>query len=181
MKNLSWLLFGLMVLLQWVAPVRQILKYERVLAEGTLVRFKCRAPDPYDPLRGRYLAVAVENTRVPSSSVKGFNEGHQVYADIVVGADGMATFGKVSATPPAAGLYLACKMPSYFYGDDVSLVMPFDRYYLNEAKAPAADRWMATMRTERTKPTWVEVRVRDGVAVIVDIKHAGVSLADAIK
>ena len=172
-----------MVLVQWAAPMHQIIKHEQVLAEGSLVRFKCRAPDPYDPIRGRYLAVAVENTSVPAENAKELKEGQQVFAEVKVAADGMATFGRVTASPPASGLYLTCKMPSYFYpsGGAVNLEMPFDRYYLNEIKAPAADRWIANARTDRTKPTWVEVRLLNGLAVIVDIKHDGRSVNEAVK
>ena len=34
-------------------------RYERIVRNGTEVRLKCRAYDPYDPLRGRYLAMTV--------------------------------------------------------------------------------------------------------------------------
>jgi len=33
MKTLSWLLFGMMVLAQWAAPLHQVIKHEQVLAE----------------------------------------------------------------------------------------------------------------------------------------------------
>ena len=34
-------------------------RYERIVRNGTEFRLKCRAYDPYDPLRGRYLAMTV--------------------------------------------------------------------------------------------------------------------------
>lgn len=34
-------------------------RYERIVRNGTEVRLKCQAYDPYDPLRGRYLAMTV--------------------------------------------------------------------------------------------------------------------------
>ena len=36
-----------------------VLRYERIVRNGTEFRLKCRAYDPYDPLRGRYLAMTV--------------------------------------------------------------------------------------------------------------------------
>jgi len=180
MKTLSWLLFGVMVLAQWAAPLHQVIKHEQVLAEGVLVRFKCQAPDPYDPLRGRYLNVAVETARVPLSAVKDLQAGQEVYAEVEIGADGMASFGRITAVPPSGGLFLACRMPRYLY-DPVPLELPIARYYLNETAAPAADRWLASLRRDPSKPTWVEVRLLNGLAVIVDIKHDGVSVTEAVR
>ncbi|MDB6116761.1 MAG: hypothetical protein JWO08_542 [Verrucomicrobiaceae bacterium] len=180
MKTLPWLLFAVMVLVQWAAPLHQVLQHEQVLAQGELVRFKCQAPDPFDPLRGRYLNVAVENTTAPEADLKDLRENQEVYAEVKVGADGMASFGRVTSTPPSEGLYLQCRLPGYIYSP-VSLKLPFDRYYLNEDMAPAADAWLASVQRDRTKPTWVEVRLFQGKAVIVDIKHDGQSVKDAIR
>ena len=180
MKTLPWLLFGVMVLVQWAAPLHQVIQHEQVLAQGELVRFKCQAPDPYDPLRGRYLRVAVDNPKASETDLSGLRPRQQVHAEVKVGADGMATFGRLTSTPPVSGLYLTCKLPGYLYAP-VPLELPFDRYYLNENAAPAADAWLAKAQSDRTKLTWVEVRLFKGKAVIVDIKHDGKSVQDAVR
>jgi len=180
MKTLPWLLFGVMVLAQWAAPLHQVIQHEQVLAQGELVRFKCQAPDPYDPLRGRYLRVAVDNPKASESDLKGLRPHQEVHVEVKVGADGMASFGHVTSTPPVSGLYLTCRVPGYLY-TPVTLELPFDRYYLNENAAPAADAWLAEKQLDRTKLTWVEVRLLKGKAVMVDIKHDGVSVNEAAK
>ena len=49
--------FAVAAVAQWLLPLSGIWQHERVTSRGTLVRIECAAPDPYDPLRGRYLAV----------------------------------------------------------------------------------------------------------------------------
>lgn len=64
MKTLPFIIFGLTLIAQWAASLSQIWTHEKVLTQGTLVKLKCAAPDPYDPLRGRFLAVRPEETQV---------------------------------------------------------------------------------------------------------------------
>lgn len=183
MKPLVWIFFALMVLAQWAAPILQIQKHERVLEQGTVVKFKCGAPDPFDPFRGRYLVVSVEDPHADLPKGIDFKGGQTVYANVVVGADGFATFSTVAAEPPSSGLYLKCELPSYLYSGDhrVRLEVPFDRYYMNEGAAPKADAWLAKARQERDKHAWVEVKLHQGLAVVVDIKHDGISVSEGIK
>lgn len=176
--KLTWILFVVMVLAQWAAPVMQIRKHEDVLTNGELVKFKCGAPDPFDPLRGRYLVISVEDPHATLPEKSAFKGGESVFATLKIGDDGLALFDTIHATPPDSGLYLKCKLPSYLYGAQgrVRLEVPIERYYLNEEVAPKADAWLAKVRGDRTKTTWVEVRVKDGRAVVTDIKHDGVSV-----
>lgn len=181
--KISWMIFALMVLVQWAAPVLQIQRYENVIAAGELVKFKCNAPDPFDPLRGRYLVVSLADTHADLLKSESFSIGQTVYATLKVDADGFALFDTVHSSPPASGLYFKCKLPAYLYDRDarVRLEVPVQRYYLNEEVAPKADQWLADARQDRAKVTWVEVRLKDGLAVVTDIKHDGVSVNDVIR
>ena len=58
MRNVSLGVFALAVLAQWAVPFSSIFEQEKILNEGEVIRIPCNAPDPYDPLRGRYLAVS---------------------------------------------------------------------------------------------------------------------------
>ena len=55
--------FLIAVAAQWAVPLVGVWQHERILAQGTVVRIRCTTPDPYDPPRGRYLAVAPEQTK----------------------------------------------------------------------------------------------------------------------
>ena len=65
--------FAAAAVAQWLLPLSGIWRHERVIARGTNVRVECVAPDPYDPLRGRYLVVRPAESRVPKP--EGMAEG----------------------------------------------------------------------------------------------------------
>ena len=64
---------------------------EKVIAEGALMSFKCQAPDPYDMLRGRYLAVRAVPDMFDVAEEGKFKGGEMVYALLETGADGLVT------------------------------------------------------------------------------------------
>ena len=170
MKSLPILLFALTVLAQWAVPLAAVRQHERVLAGGELIRLKCTAPDPYDPLRGRYLAVRPEIREAPAE--KSSWRGHG-YAVLEVGADGLATVTRIERERPASGRFLRVRV-RWASNGMAHFEWPFDRYYLNEKLAPEADRWLAeSLRS--AKGVLAEVRVLDGRAVLADLTLDGKS------
>lgn len=179
MKSLSFILFALVSLAQWAAPLSQIFKFERTLSNGTLVRLKCTAPDPYDPLRGRYLAVRLDQDNAPFAKDSKLFEGQHAYAVLQTGADGQTTIQELRAEPPAAGDYVRVTF-NYESEDKGFFTWPFDRFYLNEELAPEADKWFAeTIRD--AKGILAEVRVHQGTAVLENLSFDGKSIRDILK
>lgn len=172
MKSLPLVLFALTVLAQWVVPLAAVRQHERVLVEGALIRLKCTAPDPYDPLRGRYLAVRPEITEAPANKELSSRRG-PAYALLEVGTDGIATVTRIERERPASGRYVRVRV-RWASESTVHFEWPFDRYYLNEKLAPEADRWLAeSLRS--AKGVLAEVRVLDGRAVLADLTLDGKS------
>jgi len=175
MKTSLLALFAIAVLIQWAAPLSQIWKYERVLASGTLVRLKCRAPDPYDPLRGRYLAVYPEEREGKLPEGEELPGGTPVYAVLTPDEGGVSHISSLVLTPPDGGVYVKTKLR---WGSTIE--WPFDRFYLNEKLAPEADKWLAeNIRSE--KGVIAEVRVLDGRAVLEDLTFDGQSFREILK
>lgn len=171
MKTLSWIIFGLAALAQWAVPLSQIRSYERTLTTGKLIRLKCDAPDPYDPLRGRFLAVLPEQRTAAKPEKMELQSNMPVYATLTTGADGLATITQLSPEPPASGDYVRLRT-TYVYGDTVSIKWPFDRFYINEKLAPEADKWFAENIRSATGVV-AEVRLLDGHAVLADLTFDG--------
>jgi len=179
MKTLPFLIFGIAVLAQWAAPLSQIWTHEKVLTQGTLIKLKCTAPDPYDPLRGRYLAVRPNQNEAAVSAGVELQQGAQVYAVLVTGADGFATVSSLSPTPPASGDYLRVRS-GYVYDHKARIEWPFDRFYVNEKLAPEADKWFAE-NIRSTQGITAEVRVLNGRAVLEDLSLDGKSFREILK
>ncbi|MBB5034661.1 GDYXXLXY domain-containing protein [Prosthecobacter vanneervenii] len=179
MKTFPLIIFGIAALAQWAAPLSQIWTHEQVLAQGTLIRLKCQAPDPYDPLRGRYLAVRPVLREATLPAGLKLQKGMQVYALLTPGADGIATISALSLTPPADGAYIRLRA-GYVYSDKASIEWPFDRFYVNEKLAPEADKWFAE-NIRGDKGITAEVRVLNGRAVLADLSLDGKPFREILK
>ncbi len=179
MKTLLWIIFGITVLAQWAAPLSQIWTHEQVLTKGTLIKLKCSAPDPYDPLRGRFLAVRPEQTTASLPSGIEIKPGTLVYVTLSPGADGTSTITDLSIEPPVQGTYLRVRA-QYVYEKEVSITWPFDRFYINEKLAPEADQWFAeNIRSD--KGIIAVVRVHQGRAVLADLSLDGKPFREILK
>lgn len=179
MKALPLILFALISLAQWAAPLSQIFRYEQTLAKGTLIRLKCSAPDPYDPLRGRYLAVQPEQDDATVAKGAKLRSGQHAYATLKTGTDGLTTLGELFAEPPASGDYVRVTVRWESEGK-AHIEWPFDRFYLNEALAPEADKWFAES-IRGSKGVIAEVRVHHGTAVLENLTFDGLSFREILK
>jgi hypothetical protein len=179
MKTLTFILFGLAALAQWVVPLTGILQHEQTLAKGTLVKLKCSAPDPYDPLRGRFLAVRPEQREIAVPTGSKLQRGQWVYASLTTGADGLARVSHLSVDQPVGGDFIRLKS-GYMHNEKTQLEWPFSRFYLNEKLAPEADRWFAE-NIRSSKGIIAEVRVLNGRAVLADLSFDGKSFREILK
>lgn len=179
MKSLPILFFALAALAQWAAPLSQIWTHEQTLTKGVLIKLKCRAPDPYDPLRGRFLAVRPEQTEATVPEGVQIDRGSQVFFTLTPGADGLSTITSISTTPPATGIWLRARV-GYVYDKKVTIAWPFERFYINEKLAPEADKWFAeNIRSDQG--IIAEVRVLNGRAVLADLSLDGKSFREILK
>ena len=81
--------------------------------------------------------------------------------------EGFARVDEILLDPPDSGDYVTAVVAWNSSGqEEVPLRFPFDRYYLDEYKAPEAERayWNSLQRA--THPTYITVRVRKGFGVI---------------
>lgn len=179
MKALPLLIFALTALAQWAAPLAQIWTHEQTLAKGTLIKLKCTAPDPYDPLRGRYLAVRPDQSEADVPEGAKLERGMSVYATLTTGTDGLATVTHLSMTPPASGDFVRVKA-GYAYDKKAGFEWPFDRFYINEKLAPEADEWFAE-NIRKARGVVAEVRVLNGRAVLADLSLDGKSFREILK
>ena len=177
-------IFAAAAVAQWLLPLSGIWQHERVIARGTLVKIECAAPDPYDPLRGRYLAVRPAQSTV--SEPNGFPDGGgmvSVWATLEAGEDGLARIKSLSLVPVSGPnvIALTARSSGTTNGTDtIRLAWPFDRFYLNGRLAPDADKLVAELRRDG-KRTVAEVRLLDGQAILTDILLDGVSVRELVK
>ena len=178
-----------------------IWRYERVVSQGTEVRFACQAYDPYDPLRGRYLRTRVSEDCTNMAFRACETNRHEFYDKLFArlepnGADGLWRVAEVALEPSAEGLWVRPKSSSIEYclgwsdrgkneeWDDfdkrkkasgLKAVVTFpDQLFVNEKLAPEAEM---VLRKHTGKSAVAVYRVLDGEMVITDIEIDGKPIA----
>jgi hypothetical protein len=180
------LIFGLFVLLalaQIAVPVGQIRKYEDILRNGTVYKFRTAPVDPYDAFRGRYVALNFADTQAPLRRGEIIGYRAPAFVTLLKDAAGFVQFGEISGTPPAKGDFLRVE---FLYtgkagGTTAQFQLPFTRFNMEETLAPRADAAYSrhANRGDRTvDDVYVAVRVKDGRGVIEDLIFKGKPIRD---
>ena len=190
--NLSTIGLLLLAIAQIAVPLQMILQQETVLKKGALFRFKTEPIDPVDPLQGRYVWLSIQENYVALSPEATAEIDYRSlgYASISVDKDGFARFDSWSEErPDKTSNYIRTKALGDAYewittADEerkrshkgMYIDIPFDRFYMDEKKAPRAERIARDASLENN--CWVEVRIFNGKAVIEDVLIEGESLRD---
>jgi len=186
MKTTTIVLLGLLVIVQFSLLGTMIHGKENVLRHGQAFRFKTRPIDPADPFQGRFVALGFEHNFIalPKGQHEGLHYKDPIYVSVETSDDGFARLTGWSRTRPTSGSYIktryigphndwnAATHTSTNNGMNVEL--PFDRFYMDEAKAPRAET--AVREATRSTNCWTVVRILKGKAVIDDVYVCGQSL-----
>ncbi len=167
MKRLALLLLLLPLFgLQWAVPVAQILRGETMLREGTALRLALQPVDPYDAMRGRYLALSFTESTREHSLPDGMRPGDTLYAVLGADPDGLAHITRLSREPQDSAF--AWKIPTDTPpGAKVRIDIPLTRFYLPEDDAVLIDenlRWRGDGERPQIAAS-LGVRVKNGAIV----------------
>ena len=173
-------LFLCLALAQLAVPASIIVRRELILHYGRQYRFLTAPVDPYDPFRGRYVALNLPANMAPTLPGIQLTSGQGVYALLTEDAAGFATIASLSLTPPGGDTYFQTSV-KYVSGDRVHIAIPFDRYYTDEHLAPAAERAYQHYSRGQTHEAYITVRVREGLAVLEELYIAGKPLREFLQ
>ncbi|SFQ69898.1 GDYXXLXY domain-containing protein [Flavobacterium akiainvivens] len=174
--------FAVTALAQLFIPARMVYSNHIVETEGIVYKFRAEPVDPADPFRGRYITL---NFVADTFAIANFyDEGEAVYALLGKDADGFAKIKNVTFTVPKSGDYIKVDKWSYYkYFKTLNLELPFDRYYMEESKAPEAELLYAEYLRDNTKalPAYGEVAVKDGNAVLKRVIINGMPVEEYVQ
>lgn len=182
----STLLFIVMAIAQLGVLAWIILGQERILKQGEVFLFKTAPVDPRDPFRGEYVRLDFAAEEGPWTMPDTMAYGRSdYYAVLATDSEGYATVTTLLTNAPEAGPYIKVKAMSWGGKQIDRIMLPFDRYYLQEGDGPRTE--------DLLQPTWNEgevtpglpahavVRVLDGEAVVEDLIVDGKPLREWLK
>lgn len=165
-------LFCCLAVVQVAVPVLMFVRHQAVLRTGRQFRFVTRPVDPYDAFRGRYVALGVEQDRAVIPESVSLKRGQKVYAFIREDGRGFAEITGISPGRPAESDYIQARV-DHVKGEEVVLRLPFNRYYIEEKLASAAESAYRKHSRSGKQDTYVTVRVKSGYALIEELYIAG--------
>lgn len=158
--RLIWTLFSLAVFAQLAVPAWVVVNKERTLAEGQQLRVRCGILDPYDPVRGKYVALHFELGPMQQSPIWNMGSGQPRYLTFTVDGEGYLRGETIATSPPMSGEYITLD-PS----TSARAGLPCNRFYMDENLAPRADAFIRTTKDI----VWASVRVRKGEVTLENI------------
>lgn len=157
-------LFVILAFIQLSVLLFMVLRWEDVLTNGQQYRLPAEPVDPYDPFRGRYVDIRVRgNTEGPIAEGARLQSGQTAYVLLDKDAEGFARIHAVTDKRSAGSDYIQTKAGWIEDGNIVHFKLPFNRFYMREDLAPAAER---AYRKQAGKNGVIAVRVKDGYGVI---------------
>ena len=175
--------FFFVALVQLFVPAKMILDKENVLETGTEYKFRTAPIDPNDPFRGKYISLSyVENT-VEIPNEKDWLRGELIYVLLSADQEGFAKIKTVSKEKPAGTHDFIKAKVSCVSGDGANELVidyPFDRYYMEESKAPGAEQTYRQSLQDTNRITYALVRIKNGDAVLKDVIIDGASIGKLV-
>lgn len=166
-------LFGLLAIIQLYVPASMILEREEILKDGKEFKFKTAPIDPVDPFRGRYVRLSFDNNMAEVSDSLSFSRGETVYALLDINDEGFATITQIRKELPEEGVdFLKTKVQyetKFREEKRVILDFPFDRFYMEEFKAPEAEIAYRENALDTMITSYALVSIKAGEPVLKDV------------
>ena len=173
--------FLLMCLVQWYVPTKMIIGNDAAVSEGTKFKFRVVPVDPNDPFRGKYVALNFDLNSMEVSDTFLHSDQNTCFAMLEEDDHGFATIIQLQTDRPTASNYIKVNITGSHKKESRQIItfeLPFNRFYMEESKAPEAEKKYREAVQNNGKEAWAEVYVHRGNAVIWDVLLEGVSLRD---
>ena len=165
-------LFAVMCLAQWIVPGKMVYDSENTISEGTLYKFRTAPVDPSDPMRGKYVTLNFQENFFQFADSAEWQRGDQIFVTFTTDSAGFAVPEQIYHTKPEAESYLETVVEQiYYYKDDhkVWYKLPFDRFYMEESKAPQAEQLYWKAQRDSAQLVYALVSIGQGQAVLQDV------------
>ena len=186
-------LFGIAVITQLFVIGWMITSHENVLKNGVQYKMKTVPIHPYDPFRGRYVRLRIDD-KLEIVSRNAYKVNDPVYAILDVDELGFASVSSIQRETPSHPKFIKTtikRVSAYVKNRDdknkskievhqVTLDLPFQRFYLEESMAPEAEA-LYWDRQRSDVDSYITVRVLKGKAVLEELFFNGIPVSEFIK
>ncbi len=171
-KKILLLLFVLTVVAQWFVPLQMWQHQKNILKTGKEFKFKTAPIDPTDPFRGKYITLRYDTDfiYVKDTNIQ-WKSGEILYAKITNDSLGFARIDSVFKHPPkSTSDFIKTKVTSSYDNSQINIEFPFDRYYMEESKAPGAETLLSQQDANLLPlETYAVVSIKNGEGTLKEV------------
>jgi uncharacterized membrane-anchored protein len=177
--------FLILAIIQWVVPGKIIWEKNQILRKGQSYKFRTEPIDPSNPFKGKYISLNFAESSFVDTVDKNLSHGDNIY--VILGTDrrGFTTIKDLSIREPLNEVDYVRATVYYTSVEDngsrVHLRYPFDKFYMDEYKAPAAEKIYRESNGDTSNVTYALVKVRNGEGVIQNVYINDVPMGSLIK
>lgn len=190
-KKYLFSIFILIAIIQLGIPIKSIYDQEDIIKNGKEFKFQTAPVDPNDPFRGKYIALNFKEDTINVSPWEKWKQNDEVYASLEEDDNGFVNLIGISRSiPENQKHYILVKiqnikntMDEYNNVTNVRLqiLYPFDRYYMEESKAKAAENLYRESNANQKTLTYAIVNIKNGDATLRDVMIDGVSIKELVE
>ena len=182
MKKITIGFFIAMCLVQWLVPAKMIYDSENLLREGIQYRFRTLPIDPSDPFRGKYITLNFEANSITLTDSADWKAGDVVFVSFTTDSAGFAQADVLYRDEPPMGSYLKTTVRYTTTNEpfQVFFELPFNRFYLEESKAPQAEQVYLNSQRDSTLVTYALVNIGKGTALLKDVMINDKSIVEVV-
>ena len=175
-KRLLWA----MGIIQILLLTGMLFQLENTRNQGALFRLELNAYDPYDMFRGNNLALSFKEDRI-KTPLGPLQWNEKFYVKLINDKNtGFARPVEVARTFPGGDNWVKVNNSggSVMEEDDTMLLFSFmqERYFMNEDKIKKAEQALRSATADSNRKCWAEMRVKNGITILTDVKIDGKSL-----
>ena len=154
---------------------------EDILKTGTEFKFRTAPIDPNDPFRGKYIELDFSASTFETNEADEWINEKEIFVSLSTDEEGYAKIESISREKPEGTKDFVIAKVSRIITSTPKRVMiqyPFDRFYMEEYKAPDAEQVFRDSQRNNVEEAYALVYVKNGEAVLKDVLIGGVSIKD---
>lgn len=182
-KRILLPVFVLIALVQLYVPARMIVNREDILSTGKEYKFKTLPIDPYDPFRGKFIALQYEETTIEVQNEADWLSGETIFIQLTTDKEGYAKIHAVSKELSANEKDFLKAKVAYVTDNGtnrLTIDYPFDRFYMEESKARDAEMAYRESQLDTTQTTYALVKIKAGEAVLKEVMINGIPIREIV-
>lgn len=182
-KKMAIVGFAFLCLAQWYIAGRMIGENEKVIRTGAVIKLRTAPIDPNDPFRGKYITLNFSDIALEVDDASIWQNNDEAYITFREDQDGFHLPDHISPGIDSESTYLKVRVNDIIDTPEeqkVYIEYPFDRFYLEEKKAPEAEQKYLEALADPTIQTYAKIYVQDGKGMIDNVFIGDLSIMDVL-